>query len=76
MWYGFKVEQNHFGLEHDLYIGAVYASPKNSTYAQSLEEQALNILYNDVATLSKKGKVLILGDLNARIINEKDYITQ
>ena len=26
-----KADSNYFGLKHDLYIGAVYGSPKNST---------------------------------------------
>ena len=69
-----KADWKFFGLQQDLYIGAVYFSPKNSTYTQRNGEIAINRLNMDVATLSKKGKVLIVGDFNARTGTEQDCI--
>lgn len=49
--------------QRDLYIGCVYMPPSPAT----TEENNYNFLLDDVAGYQGKGRVMVLGDLNARV---------
>ena len=69
-----KLDSKFFGLSCDIYIGAIYASPKNSTYTQRMEVNVFDLLHEDISSFSKQGKVIVMGDFNARTGTEPDYI--
>jgi hypothetical protein len=52
----------------------IYNPPENSSYTQSLETDIFEIIENDIVNYSEKGKILIMGDLNARTGHESDFI--
>ncbi len=68
MW--LKLDKFFFGMAKDLFLCAVYAPPEGSPYAEDI----FTTLENDVTTLSLNGNTLIMGDLNARTGELKDYI--
>ena len=52
-----------------MYICALYISPSNSTYLQRTDKDVFNTLENDITKFSRKGTIMLLGDLNAHISN-------
>ena len=69
-----KLCGNYFGMRQDLYLCFLYNPPANSSYTQSLDEDLLDIIENDIINYSKKGKIIIMGDMNARTGHESDFI--
>ena len=64
-----------FNLETDLYIGFVYISPQNSISTRDLSENAWNDLEKEYIQFMNRGKVLLMGDQNARTgQTELDYV--
>ena len=64
-----KLCKEYFGFEHDIYLGCVYLPPdkgKRDRYEEILEKA--------VAEYSSLGKVLLIGDMNARIGNRQDFV--
>ena len=71
-----KLDRTFFGLNDDLYlinayIKPAYTSSKNSNFS-GLE--TLTALDDFITTLKNKGDVIICGDFNARVANERDFI--
>ncbi len=60
------LSKDFFGIEQDLYIGLVYFSPVNSSYAKKLEYNPFDQLLADIEKYSDSGRVIIMGDFNAR----------
>ena len=59
----------------DVYLGVVYISPKNSSYtANSVESPTIEILEKEITEYQKVGRVLLMGDFNARTGTKPDYI--
>ena len=61
--------KEYFNFEKDMYICALYISPSNSTYLQRTDKDVFNTLENDIIKFSRKGTIMLLGDLNAHISN-------
>ena len=53
----------YFGWDEDIYLAAIYCPPQASQY----NNNQLDILMNDITEFSSNGKILIMGDLNARV---------
>ncbi|CAC5383251.1 unnamed protein product [Mytilus coruscus] len=65
-----KLEKEFFGFKEDLYICAIYVPPINSNYF----ENDYNLLENDFNTFARQGKILLMGDMNARTGKCPDFI--
>ena len=61
-------------MEEDIFVGALYISPKNSTYTTRQDESIYSILYDDIAKFSREGKIMLMGDFNSRTGRAEDYI--
>lgn len=66
-----KIAQGTFNLTKDLFICAVYIPPENSPY---FSQNMLEDLERDILSFTSHGHIIILGDLNARTGDYKDYI--
>lgn len=70
-----KFDKNHFHLQSDLYLCALYMPPANSTYTRHLPYDILELIEKDLLYYKEKGDVLICGDFNARTADKLDVIT-
>ena len=50
----------------DMYIGVVYLIPCNLSYSKKQDYNPFDVLEQEVATFSKKGHTILMGDLNAK----------
>ncbi|CAG2193071.1 unnamed protein product [Mytilus edulis] len=66
-----KLDKFFFGLKKDIYVCACYIPPLSSTYFND----DFILLENEISKLSSKGNILIIGDLNARVSNHLDFIS-
>ena len=55
----------------DIYLCAIYIPPYESPY---YSEKTFETLKSDIIEFQSKGKILLMGDLNARTGNDPDYI--
>ena len=72
-----KMSYSYFGLKNDLFICFCYISPEGSSIYSSSKTSGLDIfdyLEKDIARFNKLGDILIMGDLNARSSQLKDFI--
>ena len=54
-------------LKNDLFLAFVYLPPLNSTYGKVHSKHIMSKLEKQIEYFACKGKILISGDLNARI---------
>ncbi|CAG2212207.1 unnamed protein product [Mytilus edulis] len=66
-----KLEKEFFGFKEDLYLCALYIPPINSNYF----ENDYSFLENEISTFARQGKILLMGDMNARTGKCPDFIT-
>ena len=69
-----KIPNTHSRHTRDIYLGYVYISPSCSTYTQSQDQDTWDILNEEVSLYQRKGACMLMGDFNARIGTEADYI--
>ena len=71
-----KLCKKFFRMPEDVYICAAYLPPINSSYAHKAQNASLfDVLEDEISKYSRKGQVILLGDLNARVnVKDKDYI--
>ena len=60
--------------KEDIYIGTYYVSPENSKIKDCKNYDFFAAVNEEVSHFSKKGLVLLQGDLNCRTGQEKDYV--
>lgn len=74
MW--FKLDKEFFSFEDDLYLCCAYLPPeKSQVYSViSNNEHIFDKLTQNITTFQILGKVIIMGDLNARTAVAPDYI--
>ena len=61
-------------MPEDVYICAAYLAPINSSYAHKAQNASLfDVLEDEISKYSRKGQVILLGDLNERV-NVKDLV--
>ena len=68
-----KLSKHFFGFDNDIYMCFVYIPPANSSYAirTDLNNDIFDNIEKSISEFSKRGEVMIMGDLNAHI-NEND----
>ena len=69
-----KISRHMIHLQEDLYVGCVYLPPHNSSFHQLYDCEVFLELEEQIATFMSEGKVLLLGDFNARTSNRDDFI--
>ena len=67
-----KLDKNIFGLDSDLYIGAIYVPPISSNHY----DNDFEILETEIRALSNQGKILLIGDFNSLTGKNPHYILQ
>ena len=65
-----------FGIPVDIFIGAVYLPPQNSTINQKSDSDPFQAIESDVIQFKNKGEVILLGDFNARTACLKDFTNE
>ncbi len=68
------LKKEFFGLDKDIYIGLVYFSPANSSYATRLEYNPFDKLMGEIEKYSNTGNLIVMGDFNARSSNLSDLL--
>ena len=70
----FRLDKIFFGLEEDIYLGVWYIPPLGSS--RPLQTQKMwGALQSEISYMQLNGKVIVMGDLNARTGNQQDWIT-
>ena len=75
-----KLSKRDTGEDKDLYIGTCYVSPpsknrKDQAYGTKDKHSSLERFFEDAHQYSKKGEIILQGDMNARTGNEPDFLT-
>jgi exonuclease III len=68
------LKKEFFNTNQDIYIGAVYLSPVNSTYTKKLDYNPFDIQEKELAKYCEKGQSILLGDVNARSSTSQDFV--
>ncbi len=61
-----KFDRKFFNMDSDLYMVNVYIPPENSPVHRDTNYNIMELLFEEVCTFSKLGRVGIVGDLNSR----------
>ena len=61
-------------LSSDLFLAFVYIPPSNSSYGKFHGNEILQKLEKHIEYFSRRGKVVICGDLNARVEDNSDFL--
>ena len=70
-----KLNKIFFGLEKDVFLGAIYIPPKNSTYYNShIGGCPFDELEKDISKFSGDGAIILAGDFNARTANKLELV--
>jgi len=69
-----KLEKSFFELQEDIYLCIAYVPPQDSTYSKGLEQGILDQIETDIFKYKKVGATILMGDINARVGNNNDYI--
>ena len=72
MWV--KIPSSHSRHPCPIYLGFVYISPSCSTYTRSQQQDAWEVLNDEVSLHRTNGTCILMGDFNARVGTECDYI--
>jgi hypothetical protein len=69
-----KMCKRFFGLEEDIFCCFAYIPPQNSDFYNKRSQDTLSFIERDIMLHSNNGKILLVGDLNARTANSVDFI--
>jgi exonuclease III len=69
-----QLKHQFFNTSEDIFIGAAYISPQHSSYTVAQETPAWDFIRNDVEKFGRRGKVIVIGDLNTRSGDCADFI--
>lgn len=70
-----SLSKTFFSLNEDMFICFIYNPPSCTNYSQSLQEDIFSLIEKDITFYSKKGTIILAGDLNARCCSlEQDFI--
>ena len=67
-----KLDKNFFDFSEDIYLCAVYVPPISSTHF----ENDFVSLENEMCSFAKLGKIILMGDFNARTGQSPDFIDE
>ena len=68
-----KLSKDFFDLNYDIFMCVVYVSPVNSPFSKQRED-IFELIENDIAQYSERGKCVLIGDFNARTSHCADFI--
>ncbi|KAK3103091.1 hypothetical protein FSP39_016377 [Pinctada imbricata] len=68
------IKGTFFNSKCDIFAGFVYISPQNSITTKEISEKAWEQLEFDTTRFINKGKVMVMGDFNARSGKKDDFI--
>ena len=68
-----KLNQNRYNEEDDIYIGTLFMSPINKRNKN--KDDLFTILNDEISRFKGKGNIFVQGDLNARIGQNDDFLT-
>ena len=71
-----RVQKELTKLFSDVYIAFVYLPPFNSSYGKINGKDIMQKLEKQIEYFSCKGKIILTGDLNARVGNETDILVK
>ena len=69
-----KLDKMYFNLKEDAYICGVYVWCEDSPAYNVCDTDLFELLQTDIYEYDSKGKIFIVGDWNARIGNQNDFI--
>ena len=69
-----RLRKEFFNIKDDLYICAIYDPPPQSSYSLRQQQDPLEYVEELIIKYSKKGNIMVLGDLNARTSDSPDFI--
>ena len=69
-----RIQKKFINSNEDLIIGAVYLSPINSSFTLSNDKDVWDILTEEVEHYQSTGRVVLLGDFNARTNKGNDFV--
>lgn len=69
----FKLDKKFFNLQYDVFCCSVYIPPQNSLREKRINIDHFSVLQDKIYNFSKKGKIILCGDFNARVGNLNDY---
>ena len=68
-----KISKNFVNGGKDIFVGAIYLPPPNKWNKSKINDR-VKIVMDEIEKFSRKGEVLLSGDLNARTNNDLDYV--
>ena len=71
-----KLDKTFFSLEKDLFVCFAYVPPSDSPYVKNLDVDILEKIEEGLLGYSKRGNVLLAGDINAKTGTERDFIEE
>jgi exonuclease III len=71
-----KLDKQFFRMDEDVFLAGIYLWGEKSPAYNFVNIDFFQVLQNDIALFQKQGRVLLCGDLNARVGNgdRRDYI--
>ena len=69
-----RIQKEFTSMLNDLYVAFVYLPPLNSTYGKVNSKDIMLKLEKQIEYFGCKGKIIISGDLNARVGDSVDLI--
>lgn len=69
-----RIQKEYISMMNDLYVAFVYLPPLTSSYGKVNSKDIMSKLEKQIEYFSCKGKILVCGDLNARVGNSTDLI--
>jgi hypothetical protein len=69
-----QLKHQFFNTSEDIFMCAAYISPHHSSYTSTQDTPAWESIRKDVENFGRRGKILIMGDLNTRTGHLPDFI--
>ncbi len=68
-----KIKKDTVQTPQDIYLGAIYLPPENSSYTKNSHLDFMEMFEREVVFHQNKGHTILCGDMNARIGNLTDF---
>ena len=69
-----KISKLILNNDSDIYVCCTYIPPTNSRILRQADQDMLDLIESDIEKYKILGKIILTGDLNSRMSNERDYI--
>jgi hypothetical protein len=70
-----KLRKDYFNLKNNIFLCLAYIAPNSSKFNNNTDYSTLELIERDIVEkYGNQGDIIIAGDLNARIGNERDFI--